>query len=57
MLEFKKNPKFKCMLIVIMNILMKISSQCVTAVKKEKSMLGIIRKGIENKMASIILAL
>ena len=28
---------------------------CAAAVKKANSMLGIIRKGIENKMASIIL--
>ena len=36
---------------------MKMSTQCVATVKKANSMLGIIRKGIENKMASIILPL
>ena len=36
---------------------MKMSTQCVAAVKKANSMLGIIRKGIENKTASIILPL
>ena len=36
---------------------MKMSTQCAAAVKKANSMLGIIRKGTENKTASIMLPL
>ena len=36
---------------------MKGSTQCAVAVKKAKSMLGIITKGIENKAPSIIMPL
>ena len=36
---------------------MKVSMQCAAAVKKASSMLGIIKKGIENKTANIIMPL
>ena len=42
---------------VVVDSSMKMSTQCAAAVKKANSMLGIIRKGIKNKTASIILSL
>ena len=42
---------------VLVDSLMKVSTQCAAAVKKANSMLGIIKKGIENKIANIIMAL
>ena len=42
---------------IVVGSLMKMSTQCAVAVRKANSMLGIIRKGIENKTASIILPL
>lgn len=36
---------------------MKASTQCAACVKKAKSMLGIIRRGIENKMGDIVMPL
>ena len=36
---------------------MKVSIQCAAAVKKASSMLGIIKKGTENKTANIIMPL
>ena len=42
---------------VLVDSSMKMSTQCAAAVKKANSMLGIIRKGIENKSASVILPL
>ena len=66
-----KNPNFKYRLTgselsvtdqerdlgVLVDSSMKVSTQCAAAVKKANSMLGIIRKGIENKTANIILPL
>ena len=37
--------------------MIKMSTQCAAAVKKANSMLGIIRQGIDNEIASIILPL
>lgn len=42
---------------VVVNSSMKVSTQCVVAVKKAISMLGIIRKDIENETANIIIPL
>ena len=42
---------------VVVDSSMKMSTQCAATAKKANSMLGIIRKEIENKMASIILPL
>lgn len=36
---------------VVVNNLMKVSTQCVTAVKKANSMLWVAKKGTENKTA------
>ena len=66
-----KNPNYKYTLMgselaetdqerdlgVVVDNSMKMSRQCVTAIKKANAMLGIIRKGIENKSASIIMPL
>ena len=42
---------------VVADSSMKMSIHCAATVKKANSMLGIIRKAIQNKMASIILPL
>ncbi|CAM5102996.1 unnamed protein product [Eretmochelys imbricata] len=42
---------------VIMNSSLKMSTQCAAAVKKANAMLGIIKKGIENKTENILLPL
>ena len=42
---------------IVADSLMKMSTQCVATVMKANSMLGILRKGIENKTAGIMLPL
>ena len=42
---------------VLVDSSMKVSTQCVAAVKKANSMLGIITKEFENKTANIIMPL
>ena len=42
---------------VLVDSSMKVSTHCVMAVKKANSMLGIIKKWIENKTANIMLPL
>ena len=42
---------------VLVDSLMKVSAQCAAAVKKANSMLGIIKRGMENKTANIIMPL
>ena len=66
-----KNPKYKYKLMgselaetdqerdlgVMIDNSLKTSAQCATAIKKANAMLGVIRKGIENKSAGIIMPL
>ena len=40
---------------VLVDSLMKVSTQCAVAVKKANSILGLIKKGIENKTVNIIM--
>ena len=71
MLEQKQNKTFKYNLMgselavteqegdlgIVVDSSMDVSTQCAAAVNKANSTLGIIRKGIENKTASIVLPL